>query len=70
MNKSELDGFKIGERVRIKGEVQVMTITHLEKIWFGNNNMNTMYQLPDKTMGILNNLPIKSVTHCNDTTFI
>jgi hypothetical protein len=61
MHKNELDGFTVGDLVAFKGEHQRMTITHLETKWFKDNTCDVIYQLDDKKMHVLGNVPLKSI---------
>ena len=61
MYKNELDGYEVGEVIRIKGQVQPMTITHLETRLFNDNVCQLIYQLPKGKMSALSNVPIKTI---------
>lgn len=61
MHKNELNGFTVGDSVAFKGQHQHMTVTHLETRWFKDNTCDVIYQLDDKKMCVLSNIPLKSI---------
>ena len=62
MYKNQLDNFEVGNTVVFKGTpTERMIITHLETRWFKDNVCNLIYQLPDKKMNTLSNVPLKSI---------
>lgn len=61
MYKNELDGYCVGDAVKIKHTAQQMTITHLETRLLRDNLCSLIYQLPDGKMNTLDYVPIRSI---------
>ena len=62
----ELEGFSVGQVVRIHGIDQKLTITHLEPKWFRDHLCQLIYQKSNKNMSTLSNVPLKTIRKCNE----